>query len=83
MLFIRKVRLHLPTKKKGDCDLYFRIEKQDDSCMIYYEDNENKGVTSAEFVEGQSSDALVSVQMHRAVTPKSVHMQSAKNEKTL
>lgn len=28
--------------------------------MIYYEDNENKGVTSAEFVEGQSSDALVS-----------------------
>ena len=47
-------------EKGADCDLYFRIEKQDDSCMIYYEDNENKGVTSAEFVEGQSSDALVS-----------------------
>ena len=28
--------------------------------MIRYEDHENKGVTSAEFVEGQSSDALVS-----------------------
>ena len=47
-------------EKGADCDLYFRIEKQDNSCMIYYEDNENKGVTSAEFVEGQSSDALVS-----------------------
>ena len=29
-------------EKGADCDLYFRIEKQDDSCMIYYEDNENK-----------------------------------------
>ncbi len=28
--------------------------------MIRYEDHENKGVRSAEFVEGQSSDALVS-----------------------
>ena len=28
--------------------------------MIRYEDHENKGVTSAEFVEGQSSDVLVS-----------------------
>ena len=47
-------------EKGADCDLYFRIEKQDNSCMIYYEDNENKGVTSAEFIKGQSSDALVS-----------------------
>ena len=36
------------------------IEKQGDSCVIRYEDHENKGVTSAEFIEGQSSDALVS-----------------------
>ena len=28
--------------------------------MIRYEDHENKGVTSAEFIEGQSSDALIS-----------------------
>lgn len=47
-------------ERKEGCDLYFRIEKQDESCMIRYEDHENKGVTSAEFVEGQSSDALVS-----------------------
>ena len=39
---------------------YFRIEKQGDSCVIRYEDHENKGVTSAEFIEGQSSDALIS-----------------------
>lgn len=52
--------------------------------MIYYEDNENKGVTSAEF-DGRAvfGMPLFPVQMHRAVTPKSVHMQSAKNEKTL
>ena len=47
-------------ERKEGCALYFRIEKQDESCMIRYEDHENKGVTSAEFVEGQSSDALVS-----------------------
>ena len=39
-------------ERKEGCDLYFRIEKQDESCMIRYEDHENKGVTSAEFVEG-------------------------------
>ena len=43
-------------ERKEGCDLYFRIEKQDESCMIRYEDHENKGVTSAEFVEGQSSE---------------------------
>ena len=51
--------------------------------MIYYEDNENKGVTSAEFVEGQSSDALVSCTDAQGSDTKSVHMQSAKNERTL
>ena len=60
-------------EKGADCDLYFRIEKQDDSCMIYYEDNE----------KGSLRMPLFPVQMHRAVTPKSVHMQSAKNERTL
>ena len=47
-------------KEEAGCDLYFRIEKQGDSCVIRYEDHENKGVTSAEFIEGQSSDALIS-----------------------
>ena len=47
-------------EEEADCDLYFRIEKQGDSCVIRYEDHENKGVTSAEFIEGQSSDALIS-----------------------
>lgn len=60
MLFIQEVKSLLPMMRKEGCDLYFRIEKQDESCMIRYEDHENKGVTSAEFVEGQSSDALVS-----------------------
>ena len=47
-------------EEEAGCDLYFRIEKQGDSCVIRYEDHENKGVTSAEFIEGQSSDALIS-----------------------
>ena len=47
-------------EEEAGCDLYFRIEKQGDSCVIRYEDHENKGVISAEFIEGQSSDALIS-----------------------
>ena len=47
-------------EEEAGCDLYFRIEKQGDSCVIRYEDHENKGVTSAEFIEGQSLDALIS-----------------------
>ena len=47
-------------EEEAGCDLYFRIEKQGDSCVIRYEDHENKGVTSAELTEGQSSDALIS-----------------------
>ena len=47
-------------EEEAGCDLYFRIEKQGDSCVIRYENHENKGVTSAEFIEGQSSDALIS-----------------------
>lgn len=47
-------------EEEAGCDLYFRIEKQGDSCVVRYEDHENKGVTSAEFIEGQSSDALIS-----------------------
>ena len=47
-------------KEEEGCDLYFRIEKQGDTCVIRYEDHDNKGVTSAEFTGGQSSDALVS-----------------------
>ena len=47
-------------EEEAGCDLYFRIEKQGDSCVIRYEDRENKGVTSAEFIEGQSLDALIS-----------------------
>ena len=47
-------------EEEAGCDLYFRIEKQGDSCVIRYEDHENKGVTSAEFIEWQSSDALIS-----------------------
>ena len=47
-------------EEEAGCDLYFRIEKQGDSCVIRYEDHENKGVTSAEFIEGHSSDALIS-----------------------
>ena len=49
-------------KEEEGCDLYFRIEKQGDTCVIRYEDHDNKGVTSAEFTGGQSSDALISCQ---------------------
>ena len=31
-------------EEEAGCDLYFRIEKQGDSCVIRYEDHENKGV---------------------------------------
>ena len=42
------------------CDLCFRIEKQDQSCLIYYRNEQKHGVISAEFIQGQSSDALLS-----------------------
>ena len=47
-------------KEEEACDLFFKITKQADSCVISYENAETKGVTSAEFIKGQSSDALVS-----------------------
>ena len=47
-------------KEEEACDLFFKISKQVDSCVISYENAETKGVTSAEFIKGQSSDALVS-----------------------
>ena len=39
---------------------FSKSQKQADSCVISYENAETKGVTSAEFIKGQSSDALVS-----------------------
>ena len=47
-------------KEEEACDLFFKITKQADSCVISCENAETKGVTSAEFIKGQSSDALVS-----------------------
>ena len=47
-------------KEEEACDLFFKITKQADSCVISCENAEAKGVTSAEFIKGQSSDALVS-----------------------
>ena len=47
-------------KEEEACNLFFKITKQADSCVISYENAETKGVTSAEFIKGQSSDALVS-----------------------
>ena len=47
-------------KEEETCNLFFKITKQVDSCVISYENAETKGVTSAEFIKGQSSDALVS-----------------------
>lgn len=69
-------------ERKEGCDLYFRIEKQDESCMIRYEDHENKGVTSAEFVEGQSSVPLFLVRRQKMLMRKNRHMQSVKNART-
>ena len=46
--------------EEHNSDLFFQIEKQDESCMIRYKNAEHTGVTSAEFIEGQSSDALIS-----------------------
>ena len=69
-------------ERKEGCDLYFRIEKQDESCMIRYEDHENKGVTSAEFVEGQSWMPLFLVRRQKMLMRKNRHMQSVKNART-
>ena len=44
----------------AECDLFFRVEEKDGNCLIRYENNEKKGVITAEFTEGQSSDALIS-----------------------
>ena len=40
-------------------DLCFRVEKQDQNCLIHYDSEERRGVISAEFIQGQSSDALL------------------------
>lgn len=40
-------------------DLRFRVEKQDQNCLIHYDSEEHRGVISAEFIQGQSSDALL------------------------
>ena len=40
-------------------DLRFRVEKQDQNCLIHYDSEERRGVISAEFIQGQSSDALL------------------------
>lgn len=40
--------------------LSFRIEKEGQSCLIHYRSEEHRGVVSAEFIQGQSSDALLS-----------------------
>ena len=70
-------------EEEAGCDLYFRIEKQGDSCVIRYEDHENKGVTSAEFIEGQSSDALFLVWMLMTVRQKNVHMRFVRSVRIL
>ena len=44
----------------AECDLFFRVEEKDGNCLIRYENNEKKGIITAEFTEGQSSDALIS-----------------------
>ena len=49
-----------------ECDLFFRIEDQDGCCLIGYENEEKKGAITAEFTEGQSSDALISCDKDRA-----------------
>ncbi len=48
-----------------ECDLCFRIEKQGHSWLIHYRNEEHRGVASAEFVQGQSSDALLSCCMEK------------------
>src|SRR5699024_6117489 len=40
-------------------DLRFRVEKQDQNCLIHYDSEERRGVISVEFIQGQSSDALL------------------------
>lgn len=47
-------------EKAEDCNLCFWIEKQDQSCLIRYRNEEHQGVVSAEFIQGQPSDALLS-----------------------
>ena len=48
-----------------ECDLFFRVEEKDGNCRICYEDEEHKGAITAEFIEGQSSDALISCDKDR------------------
>ena len=33
-------------------DLRFRVEKQDQNCLIHYDSEEHRGVISAEFIQG-------------------------------
>ena len=47
-------------EKAEESDLCFRIERQDQNCLIYYRNDKKHGVISAEFIQGQSSDALLS-----------------------
>lgn len=47
-------------------DLTFRVEKSEpDGCRISFDSAEKKGVCTADFTEGQSSDALLSMQTER------------------
>lgn len=43
-----------------ECELQFRIERDENSYLIRYENEDHKGVVSASVIEGQTSDALVS-----------------------
>ena len=51
--------IHSSMKRRRGLVTFFKITKQADSCVISG-NAETKGVTSAEFIKGQSSDALVS-----------------------
>lgn len=73
-------------KEEEACDLFFKISKQVDSCVISYENAETKGVTSAEFIKGSLRMPLFLVQMQRIRTQvyrKNGHMQYVKNVKIL
>lgn len=47
-------------EEEGEWDLKFRVWREDGSFRIWYRDGERTGITGAEIIEGQSSDALLS-----------------------